>query len=132
MKLHSDTPLGINTITGYGKDYIEVNRVPYRHAVLVGPSGAVGQWEASSFAALEPSHFAQIADLKPELVIFGSGAVQRFPRPDLLRALINAKIGFEIMDTQAACRTYNILVGEGRQAEHWMASEHPAIMAAAC
>jgi uncharacterized protein len=83
---------------------------------LVGPSGAVGQWEASSFAALEPSHFAQIADLKPELVIFGSGAVQRFPRPDLLRALINAKIGFEIMDTQAACRTYNILVGEGRQA----------------
>ena len=116
MKLHSDTPLGINTITGYGKDYIEVNRVPYHHAVLVGPSGAVGHWGASSFAALEPSHFAQIADLKPELVIFGSGALQRFPRPDLLRALINAKIGFEIMDTQAACRTYNILVGEGRQA----------------
>jgi uncharacterized protein len=116
VKLHSDSPQGINTITGYGKDYIEVNRVPYRHAVLVGPSGEISQWGASSFNALDPSHFAQIADLKPELVIFGSGAVQRFPRPDLLRALINAKIGFEIMDTQAACRTYNILVGEGRQA----------------
>jgi uncharacterized protein len=116
VKLHSDSPLGINTITGYGKDYIEVNRVPYRHAVLVGPSGEIGKWGASSFATLDPSHFAQIADLKPELVIFGSGAFQRFPRPDLLRALINAKIGFEIMDTQAACRTYNILVGEGRQA----------------
>ena len=116
MKLHSDSPQGINTITGYGKDYIEVNRVPYHHAVLVGPSGTVGHWGAPSFAALEPNHFAQIADLKPELVIFGSGSVQRFPRPDLLRALISAKIGFEIMDTQAACRTYNILVGEGRQA----------------
>jgi uncharacterized protein len=73
-------------------------------------------WEAPSFAGLKPSHFAQIAELKPELVIIGTGLRQRFPRPDLLKALINAKIGFEIMDTQAACRTYNILVGEGRQA----------------
>jgi uncharacterized protein len=73
-------------------------------------------WEAPSFAGLEPSHFAQIAELKPELVIIGTGLRQRFPRPDLLKALINAKVGFEIMDTQAACRTYNILVGEGRQA----------------
>jgi uncharacterized protein len=74
------------------------------------------RWEAASFVDLEPSHFAQIAELKPELVIIGTGLRQRFPRPDLLKALINAKIGFELMDTQAACRTYNILVGEGRQA----------------
>jgi uncharacterized protein len=116
VKLHSDTPQGINTITGYGTDYIEVNKAPYPHAVLLGPSGPVVRWEAPSFADLEPSHFAQIAELKPELVIIGTGLRQCFPRPDLLKALINAKIGFEIMDTQAACRTYNILVGEGRQA----------------
>ena len=116
MKLHSDSPQGINTITGYGMDYIEVNKSPYSHAVLLGPSGPVTHWEPPSFAGLEPSHFAQIAELKPELVIIGTGLRQRFPRPDLLKALINAKIGFEIMDTQAACRTYNILVGEGRQA----------------
>ncbi len=116
MKLHSDNPLGINTITGYGTDYIEVNKAPYSHAVLLGPSGPVMHWGASSFEDLDPSHFAQIAELKPELIIIGTGLRQRFPRPDLLKALINAKIGFEIMDTQAACRTYNILVGEGRQA----------------
>lgn len=116
MKLHSDNPLGINTITGYGTDYIEVNKAPYSHAVLLGPSGPVMHWGASSFEDLDPSHFAQIAVLKPELIIIGTGLRQRFPRPDLLKALINAKIGFEIMDTQAACRTYNILVGEGRQA----------------
>jgi uncharacterized protein len=116
VKLHSDTPLGINTITGYGTDYIEVNKIPHSHAVLVGPSGAVESWGATAFEALEERHFAQIAELKPELVILGTGLRQRFPRPELLEALINAKIGFEIMDTQAACRTYNILVGEGRQA----------------
>jgi len=116
VKLHSDTPLGINTITGYGTDYIEINKVPYSHAVLLGPSGPVEDWGVRSFADLEPNHFAQIAELKPELIIIGTGHRQHFPRPDLLKSLIHAKIGFEIMDTQAACRTYNILVGEGRQA----------------
>jgi uncharacterized protein len=53
--------------------------------------------------------------LKPELIIIGTGKRQRFPGPELLKTLIEAKIGFEVMDSQAACRTYNILVGEGRQ-----------------
>jgi uncharacterized protein len=53
--------------------------------------------------------------LKPELILIGTGSRQRFPAPELLKNLISAKIGFEIMDSQAACRTYNILVGEGRQ-----------------
>jgi uncharacterized protein len=56
-----------------------------------------------------------MVDLKPELVLIGTGSRQRFPKPELLKALVQAKIGFEIMNSQAACRTYNILVGEGRQ-----------------
>jgi uncharacterized protein len=56
-----------------------------------------------------------MVDLKPELILIGTGNKQRFPKPELLKSLILAKIGFEIMDSQAACRTYNILVGEGRQ-----------------
>ena len=115
MKLHSDSPSGLNTITGYGAGFIEINKIPYSHPVLVGPSGDIVQWSATSFEALDESHFAQIASQNPELLIFGSGAKQRFPRPELLKALIKAKIGFEVMDSQAACRTYNILVGEGRQ-----------------
>jgi uncharacterized protein len=56
-----------------------------------------------------------MVDLKPELILIGTGSRQHFPKPELLKALIQAKIGFEIMDSQAACRTYNILVGEGRR-----------------
>ena len=67
------------------------------------------------FEELEAGHFAQMVDFKPELVLIGTGSRQRFPKPELLKPLITAKIGFEIMDSQAACRTYNILVGEGRQ-----------------
>ena len=65
-------------------------------------------------SALTPEHFAQLAALKPELVIFGSGARLRFAAPALLRPLIDARIGVETMDTAAACRTYNVLLAEGR------------------
>jgi len=68
-----------------------------------------------SFGDLEVNHFSQIVDLKPELILIGTGSRQQFPKPELLKNLISAKIGFEIMDSQAACRTYNILVGEGRK-----------------
>ena len=115
MKLQSDPHSGANTITGYGPGYVEINKTPYAHAVLLSSDGAISNWSAQTFDSLVASHFAQMVDLKPELVLIGTGNRQRFPRPELLKALIEAKIGFEIMDSQAACRTYNILVGEGRQ-----------------
>ncbi len=115
MKLQSDPHSGANTITGYGDGYVEINKTPYSHAVLLNSNGAIETWAASSFDALEGSHFAQMVVLEPELILIGTGKRQRFPKPELLKALIEAKIGFEIMDSQAACRTYNILVGEGRQ-----------------
>ena len=70
--------------------------------------------DVPSFESLASDHFARIAALKPELVIFGSGARLRFPAPALLRPLIDAGIGVETMDTAAACRTYNVLLAEGR------------------
>ena len=115
MKLQSDPHSGANTITGYGDGYVEINQVPYAHAVLLSSDGAISEWPAKSFEDLKASHFAQMVAIKPELVLIGTGSRQRFPRPQLLKSLIDAKIGFEIMDSQAACRTYNILVGEGRQ-----------------
>ena len=115
MKLQSDPHSGANTITGYGPGYVEINQTPYSHAVLISSDGAISQWPVHSFEGLEPSHFGQMVDLKPELILIGTGNKQRFPRPELLKTLISAKVGFEIMDSQAACRTYNILVGEGRQ-----------------
>ena len=115
MKLQSDPHSGANSITGYGDGYVEINQTPYTHAVLLSSNGSISEWPVKSFEDLETSHFSQMLDLKPELILIGTGKRQRFPQPELLKALITAKIGFEIMDSQAACRTYNILVGEGRQ-----------------
>ena len=115
MKLQSDPHSGANTITGYGDGYVEINQIPYNHAVLLSSDGAISAWPVALFDGLKESDFAQMVDLKPELILIGTGSRQRFPKPELLKSLILAKIGFEIMDSQAACRTYNILVGEGRQ-----------------
>ena len=115
MKLQSDPHSGANTITGYGDGYIEINKIPYSHAVLLRSDGEILEWPLKSFEELSPADFSQMASLKPELIIIGTGKRQRFPKPELLKTLIEAKLGFEVMDSQAACRTYNILVGEGRQ-----------------
>ncbi len=115
MKLQSDPHFGANAITGYGDGYVEINKTPYEHAVLLSSDGAISRWPVAAFEELNPSHFAQMIDLKPELILIGTGKRQQFPKPELLKDLINAKIGFEIMNSQAACRTYNILVGEGRK-----------------
>jgi hypothetical protein len=115
MKLQSDPHSGANTITGYGDDYVEINRTPYSHAVLLSSDAEIQEWAVKSFDELSVEDFSQMASLKPELILIGTGQRQRFPKPELLKTLIEAKIGFEVMDSQAACRTYNILVGEGRQ-----------------
>ena len=115
MKLQSDPHSGTNTITGYGDGYVEINKIPYEHAIVLRSDGAISEWSVQKFEDLAASHFTQLIDLKPELILIGTGSRQRFPKPELLKTLIEAKIGFEIMASQAACRTYNILVGEGRQ-----------------
>ena len=115
MKLQSDPHSGANTNTGYGDGYVEINQTPYAHAVLLSSDGAISAWPGESFDGLVAADFDQMVELKPELILIGTGSRQRFPKPELLKSLISAKIGFEIMDSQAACRTYNILVGEGRQ-----------------
>lgn len=115
MKLHLENDASRNTITAYGPGWIEVNRQRHPGALLVRPEGALIDWPIPAFDALTATHFAQIAELVPEVVLLGTGARQRFPHPSLLAALVKARIGIEVMDTGAACRTYNILMGEGRQ-----------------
>lgn len=114
MKLQPDPKSSLNTVTSYEADHIEVNAVKFEHSVVVMPEGEVDLWPVKAFSGLTVAHFEQIAAKKPELVIFGSGKTLQFPKPELLKPLIEAKIGFETMNTHAACRTYNILMGEGR------------------
>jgi uncharacterized protein len=115
MKLQADRPEGVNVIHSYTRDSVSVNDQAYAHSILVPATGDMIVWPVDSWDALSESHFSQIAQWQPELVIFGSGAKLRFPNPKLLQPLMAARIGFETMDTAAACRTYNILVSEGRK-----------------
>lgn len=115
LKLHQDTSGALNTVTGYGPDYVDVNLQRHEGSVIVLPGAAVRDWPVSSFDALTPEHFAMLLDPAPELVIFGSGARLRFPHPRLVAMLTAKRIGVETMDFQAACRTYNILMAEGRK-----------------
>jgi uncharacterized protein len=83
--------------------------------VLITSEGIRLDWQCQRFEDLGPQHFAQLAELDVELVIFGSGERLRFPKPEWQVGLMQRRVGLETMDTQAACRTYNILAGEGRK-----------------
>ncbi len=115
MKLHADQPNALNTVTAYGEGYIEINRVRHEGSVLVMPEGSVDIWPVLKFDELSAENFSDLLNLKPELVIFGTGKTQRFPHPKLTASLTAKRIGVECMDTPAACRTYNILMAEGRR-----------------
>jgi uncharacterized protein len=115
MKLHADVNASLNTVTGYGDGYVEINRRRFAHALILQPEGEVLDWAAASFEALAAEHFEALLAHTPEIVILGTGERHRFPHPRLTAALTDARIGVEVMDTRAACRTYNILMNEGRR-----------------
>lgn len=114
MKLQADRIEGLNAISRHAPDGVIVNGVEHRASVIVPWQGAVVAWGVNGFEALAESNFEALAALGPELVIFGSGARLRFPKPHLLKPLMGRRIGIETMDSPAACRTYNVLLAEGR------------------
>ena len=117
MKLQPDR-LDVQSILAYGAGWVGLgnNGVAEKidYSVVIGSRGEKFAWQCAHFEHLTVERFGLLADLKPELVIFGSGARLRFAPPAFLRSLMAARIGIETMDTLAACRTYNILAGEGR------------------
>jgi uncharacterized protein len=115
VKLHAESIPSSNTFNAYGPGYVEVNAVRHEASIVVMPDRSVIEWPVTRFEDLTADHFAAIAALDPELVVFGSGATLRFPHPALLAPLAARRIGVETMDVYAACRTYNILMGEGRR-----------------
>jgi uncharacterized protein len=115
LKLHQDSSGALNTVTGYGADYVEINLERHDSSIIVLPDAPVVAWPVSAFEALAPEHFDLVLAAEPEVVVFGSGARLRFPHPRLTAALAARRIGVETMDFMAACRTYNILMAEGRR-----------------
>ncbi|MBC7624318.1 MAG: Mth938-like domain-containing protein [Aeromicrobium sp.] len=114
MKLHLHDVSGQNAITGHGAEYVQINGARIANPLIVAPDALISPWAAPAFESLVFADFSELLALKPTLVVFGSGATFRFPAPQILAAFSQARIGFEVMDTAAACRTYNVLVSEGR------------------
>jgi len=117
MKLYQDNNANTNVITGYGDDHVMISKTRHEGNVLVSAGQVVSDWAphaGGDLAGLSAEDLARAAELGTEILIVGTGRRQRFPHPQLLRGLIEARIGFEFMDFAAACRTYNILVAEGR------------------
>ena len=115
MKLQPDKQPTLNTVSAYGPNYIEINAQRHTNSLLLSPESPVIEWSCARFEDLKTEDFEQIAKLEPAVVIFGSGQRIRFPKPAIIAPLIARNIGLETMDLQAACRTYNVLMAEGRK-----------------
>ena len=115
MKLHLNTDAGQLLFTGYGDDHVLINGQRFDANLLLTARGVeVAPWAGLDFEALTAAHFEWIAHREPDILLLGTGTRLRFPHPSLTRALAEAQIGLEVMDIGALCRTYNILIAEGR------------------
>ena len=126
MKFQPETLAGANAITRQEAGRVWVGPRAYDHSLIVPWTGEIEPWQAADLSQLTPAHFEQIAARRPEVVIFGSGLRLRFVPAALMRSLIELRIGVETMDTAAACRTYNVLLSEGRAVLAALLIEGPA------
>jgi uncharacterized protein len=125
LKLHEQRS-ATNIVTGYGRGYIEINGERHSGNLILGPD-SVQRWDVVDFERLQPEDFDPVLDLKPEVVLLGTGQRHRLAHPRLTVSLARAGIALEAMDTRAACRTYNILAGDGRRvAGAFLQEETPA------
>lgn len=139
MKLHTDHNAALNTVTGYGNGFVEINKISFHHAIAFGPEGPVNRWLAESPDEITTSLLLQAAGLtlkpvdplafldsneppqpvvdgvKPEVLLVGTGSRQRMLDHKIITPLLRIGVGVECMTTEAAARTYNILMAEGRQ-----------------
>lgn len=115
MKIALESTAGRNLFTAYGDGYVEVNGTRHEANVVVAADAVTPGWFTGTFPSLGAEHLATLVATRPEIVLLGTGSKFRFPHPSVLAPLYQAGIGVEVMDTRAACRTYNILLSEGRQ-----------------
>ncbi len=136
MQLHREQRTALNTVTGYGEDYIEVNDQRYHHPICFSPEGEVRPWQVKHFSEITLKDIEVAANLITEkvsaidfleentsprylnaleVIIIGTGKQQAFISPAILAPLLHARIGIETMDSKAAARTYNVLMSEGRK-----------------
>ena len=99
----------------YTEGQITIGQKVYRRSLILLPDRVILDWSPNTMEDLQAADLGLLAELAPEIVILGTGGQHRFPHPSLMQLLMQARIGFEAMTTPAACRTYNILMSEGRR-----------------
>ncbi|WP_295385569.1 Mth938-like domain-containing protein [uncultured Thiodictyon sp.] len=114
MRFAETDDSGGNLIQAYGPEGIRIGARTYRGGLIVTPGRIIADWGPIDSAGLSAEHLQALIDLNPELIVLGTGATQVFPDPSFYAAALERRIGLETMDTAAACRTYNILMAEGR------------------
>ncbi|HEU5137545.1 MAG TPA: MTH938/NDUFAF3 family protein [Steroidobacteraceae bacterium] len=114
MKITQQREDGINLIRRYGADFIVIGENEIRESCIVG-ANSFARWTPRSVDELTAEHIAPLFALNPEIVVLSTGARQVFPRAALRAEFATRKIGLEVMEIGAACRTYNVLVGEERK-----------------
>jgi uncharacterized protein len=115
MKFTLDHPGTLHVVRGYAPGQLRIGELEYSRSVIVSATTLIDDWRPQHIAELTAADLEPALALRPQVLLLGSGARQVFPSPELLAQLYAARIGFEVMDTGAACRTYNVLVGEGRE-----------------
>jgi uncharacterized protein len=116
MKLTLENRGATNVVRSYSPSSIKVGDVVLTTSSIVDPNQLIRDWPPRTVEQLTSAHLESILALKPEIVLLGTGAQQKFPSADIAAALMTRGIGFEVMHTGAACRTYNVLVSEDRRA----------------
>lgn len=115
MKFVADTESNGNQITGYEQGAIKVNGHRVEHSVIVLPDKVITDWRPESFEDLQPEDLLNLPELGAEVVLLGTGATNKFPAPPITNVLYAKGVSVEVMDTAAACRTYNVLLSEDRK-----------------
>ncbi len=115
MKLHREGAGQAHRITAYGADYVVIGERRHRASLIVSAERIIDDWAPRAVTDLDRASLEPILALEPEVVLLGTGNRQRFPDPARLACLAERRIGTEVMDSAAACRTFNILLAEGRR-----------------
>ncbi len=115
MRFTQDLTSNVNVIRGYGRGEIRINDQRYQQTLIVSASTIQPESALTDVGGLTNEHATYILSLKPEVLLLGTGERQVFPNAAFGARFLQAGVGFEVMDTGAACRTFNVLVGEHRQ-----------------
>lgn len=114
MKLSEDYTQGTNIIRAYAEGVIEVNDQAYSRSLIISNTLLVPDWDVRHIDDISHEHWLQLVEPDPEVILIGTGETLVFPHPSTYAPVIQRGIGVEFMDSQAACRTYNILLSEDR------------------